>query len=85
MTYPSDVRYIAQTRVVLGKHGVRDRRIVFYARDDEITPYVVHMEVFNSNGEMYRVSGNYCRTFADGWERFTARAHGLLIEEFCDV
>ena len=80
------VAYIATTRVVRTGNGVRDRRIVFYHdAENEVTPFIVHMEVFNEDGWMYRHRGSYCRTFVDGWQKFITRAHVLLHEEFNNV
>ena len=82
----SDIAYIAQTRVVIAGNGLRDRRIVFYHdASNEITPFIVHMEIWNEDGKMYRHQGSYCETFENGWQQFVSRAKTLLRSEFPDV
>lgn len=80
------VAYIATTRVVRTGNGLRDRRIVYYHdAENTVTPFIVHMEVYDEEGKMYRYQGSYCRTFVEGWQKYITRAHVLLHEEFRDV
>jgi len=82
----SNIAYIAQTRVVKGVDGLRDRRIVFYHdAQNVVTPYIVHTEVFNHDGNMFRVHGHYHDQFDRGWEKFCEKAKSLLNEELRNV